>query len=103
MLRAVTPGQVRRGQWALGAEAVKEIQGAGRSPADERQKSELLARLAADHADVDPAVLAGVLEAVWQRTGEYRIQQFRVILAERQVRASLRRRSDEEPAQQAAS
>lgn len=61
------------------------------SAGEERSLADALARILRDHPDADPAAIAGQLRAAHCATAGAKVQGFRVVLAERSARASLRR------------
>ncbi len=64
----------------------------------DREEGELRARLRSEFAEVDAGVIDRLAAAAWSSASESRVKQFRVILAEREVRAALRRRNGYQPA-----
>jgi hypothetical protein len=64
--------------------------GAGRQ-SDERLASELASRLAVEFPTVDPGLIFAVIVGSLDRTRLARVQNYRLVLAERETRAELRR------------
>lgn len=58
----------------------------------QRSLQDLRGRLHAEFQDTDPNLLDELLDEALHRTGRARVQQYRVVLAERHVRNELRRR-----------
>lgn len=59
---------------------------------EERALDDAVARIVRDHPDADVAVITALLRTAHRATADAKVQGFRVVLAERSARASLRRR-----------
>jgi hypothetical protein len=63
--------------------------GAGSSPAEVHDRGVLRDRLTAEYPNVPPERIGALIDQAYARTRGARVQLFRVLLAEREVRAAL--------------
>ena len=63
---------------------------AGSESNDRRGLAQTARRILEDHPDADPLRVAALLDVAYGRTGDAKVQNYRLVLAEREVRRRLR-------------